>query len=257
MIDNIYIINKKKLYVYCEIKEYCQQLNNWLSTYDVVSTQKYNSYIMIFSDKVVWNTGNGEKSINKVIKQTDLYPLFYNVIANIILDNSDILLHSAVFCYNNKGVLVVGDFNSGKTALCLKALKKNMKVISADQTHLSYDNNKMIVKQGSSYMKINKNNAFFLEKENIKIEINLIINLVGLCDNGILSFSLINNKDHIIKKMFKFCTWHSDIPLFTTNMSLEIDKSKIKRWLNNIDIPFYDVRGDTEKIILKIMEELR
>lgn len=64
-------------------------------------------------------------------------------------------------------------------------------------------------------------------------------------------------KEYIIKKMFKFCTWHSDIPLFTDNIMLNIDRIKIYKWLSKINVPFYSVRGNSENIIKKIKEVLK
>lgn len=52
--------------------------------------------------------------------------------------DDDVFLHSAVLCYNDVKILVVGDFDSGKTTLCLKAMENNIEVASADQTHLGY-----------------------------------------------------------------------------------------------------------------------
>lgn len=57
--------------------------------------------------------------------------------------------------------------------------------------------------------------------------------------------------------MFKFCTWHSDIPLFTETKMLNIDRVKIYKWLSRINIPFYNVRGDSKSIIIKIKEVLK
>lgn len=141
----------------------------------------------------------------------------------MILDDNNIFLHSAVLCYNNKGILVIGDFNSGKTTLCLKAQEKNIKVVSSDKSHLYYFKDQMLLKRGSTYMKINENNEMVLDNDNCEIEIKLIINLIGACKSGKMSFYIIDNKDYIIKKMFKCCTWHSDIPLFTKNIMLSID----------------------------------
>lgn len=257
MIDFIYNINNKNIYIHCEIEEYCHKIEKWLSAYDIISSNKYSSYIKIYKNKTVWNIGGIEKIINNKIKHTDLYPLFYNLIANAVLDDDNVLLHSAVLCYNNVGILVVGDFDSGKTTLCLKAMENNVEVVSADQTHLGYVKNKIMLRRGSLYMRIGEDNEVFLSPAKSEIEIKLIINLVGVCDNGKLYFDVINNKEHIIKKMFKFCTWHSDIPLFTETEMLNIDRTKIYKWLSRINIPFYNVRGDSKNIIIKIKEVLK
>lgn len=114
-----------------------------------------------------------------------------------------------------------------------------------------------MLSRGSLYMRIGQDNEVFLSPVKSEIEIKLIVNLVGVCDNGKLYFDVVNNKEHIIKKMFKFCTWHSDIPLFTKTEMLNIDRTKIYKWLSRINIPFYNVRGDSKNIIIKIKEVLK
>ena len=257
MIDCIYNIGQKNIYIYCEIEEYCCLIEKWLSTYDTISLNHYDSYIKIYKNKLVWNIDGIENFINNKIKHTDLYPLFYNLLANAVLDDTNILLHSAVLCYNNLGVLIVGDFDSGKTTLCSKAMKNDIEVVSADQTVLCYVKNRMMLKRGSLYMKINNDNEVLSSPTKFEVEIKMIINLVGVCDDGKLCFDVLDNKEHIIKKMFKFCTWHSDIPLFTDNIMLNIDRIKIYKWLSKINVPFYSVRGDSENIIKKIKEVLK
>lgn len=257
MISSVYMIFHKKIYVYCEIEEYCQQLRNWLSTYEELHSNEYDFYIKVYKNKAIWISNGIVKYIDGKIKHTDLYPLFYNVISNCILDNNNILLHSAVLCYNGIGILIVGDFNSGKTTLCLEAIKNNIEVISADQTHLQYKKNMLTLYRGSSYMKSQNNNEKFLNNNVTGIEIRLIINIEGVCEKGMLCFTKSTNEEHIIKKMFKYCTWHSDIPLFTNNMMLDINRVKVFKWLSRINVPFYSVRGDSNSIISKIKEELK
>ena len=257
MINTVYEINGEQLFVYCEILEYGEQLKKWLKPYKENPLDIYENYIKIYKNKIEWKINGNKNCINGMIKHTDLYPLFYNIVANLTLDDFNILLHSVVLLYNNIGVLVVGDFDSGKTMLCLEALKNNIEVVSADQSILCYYKNKLTLILGSSYMKINQNHEMFLEKCNREVNISLILNIVGVCDNGNLSWDLVKNKDHIIKSMFKFCTWHSDIPLFTKSIMLNIDRLKIYKWLSKINVPYYMVRGDSKKIIMKLKEILK
>ena len=91
MIDFVYNIGQKNIYIYCEIEEYCRQIEKWLSAYDIISSNQYESYIKIYKNKVVWNINGIEKFIDDKIKHTDLYPLFYNLIANAVLDDANIL----------------------------------------------------------------------------------------------------------------------------------------------------------------------
>ena len=95
----------------------------------------------------------------------------------------------------------------------------------------------------------------FLKLDNKFIKICCILNLFSVSDNGTCRFDVVDDMYHRSKTMFKYFTWHADIPLFTENVILDIDRKKIKQWLLELKIPLYNVRGDIEKIILKIKEK--
>ena len=50
MINCTYVINKRKLYVYCEVEGYCKQIEKWLSVYNVILSSKYDFYIKIYKN---------------------------------------------------------------------------------------------------------------------------------------------------------------------------------------------------------------
>ena len=85
----------------------------------------------------------------------------------------------------------------------------------------------------------------------------MIINLVGLSNNGDLVIDNVNESNYIIKNMFKHLTWHSDIPLFSDDFILDIDRIKIKKMLSKIQVSFYNIRGDKVKVVEKIKELLK
>jgi len=254
MLNKIYDIERNTLYIYCEVPEYINIIKKRMTMFVESSTKKSNNYIKIYSDKTIYKINNYECTIQGKIIQTDLYPLFFNVISRIVNDEYNMLLHSAVLCYNNIGILLVGDFGGGKTTLCAEAIKHDMKILSTDQTILSFENDILEFKHGSKYMKVCNNDDFIINNIDNNIKIKLIVNLIGLCDNGTLLFKLIDNKYHTTKILFKHLTWHSDIPLFTDDSILFIDRIKIKKWLNKINIPLYNIRGDIKEIIRRIKE---
>ena len=255
--EKVFNINNTKLYVYCEINNYCKRINNWLDIYEETKAKNYNLYIKIYKNKTLWNINGEEHKINGKLNHTDLYPLFYNVLANIINNSSNILLHSVVLCYNNIGILIVGEFNSGKTTLCLDALKNDMQILSSDQTYLQYKDNKIFLVKGSTYMKVDEDSDLYINTQKDYIEIKTILNLVGICDKGKIIFDLIKDNKYVIKTLFKYATWHSDIPLFTDKSLLNINRIDIYKWLSKINIPVYNIRGDSEKIIENIKEVLQ
>ena len=61
-----------------------------------------------------------------------------------------------------------------------------------------------MLKRGSLYMRIGKDNEVFLNTVKSEVEIKLIINLTGVCDNGKLCFDIVDNKEHIVKKCLNF-----------------------------------------------------
>lgn len=259
MIDKVYEIGNKKLYIYCENSQYCKKIDNWVRVYkcDNNVLNNYDAYIKIYKSKLVWKVNDNEVVIDGEIKHTDLYPIFYNTIANLLLDTCNILIHSVVLEYKNKCVLVLGDFGSGKTTISLEAMKNDISVLSTDQSTLYYENNNLYLVNGSTYMKINDRKNIFVKniKRNKKIE--YIINLIGISDNGKVSFDKIDNKEYFVKTMFKYITWHSDVPLFTSSFIPSIDRFKIKEIISKYDLVLYNVRGDKIKVIEMVKELLR
>ena len=253
--DCVYKIGNDYLYVYCEICEYVNDINNWMLPYSIVNID-YDKYIKIYNDRTIYKFNDKEIVIGGKIVHTDLYPLFYNGISNIINSDLDMFCHSCVLCYNDVGILIYGDFSSGKTSLCLKSLDNGFRLLSTDQSHLRISNGVLKFINGSRYMRVRGDKDIVIDSFNDDIEIKFIINLMGVSDNGKVRFDVIKNKSHVIKTLFKYFTWHSDIPLFTDNSLLDIDRIMIKKWLGNIGCSLYNVRGDIKKIIKKIKGEL-
>ena len=253
MLKKVYLINNKKLLVLCEIKEYEDIIKKRLLLLEETTINNYDYSIEIYNDKTIIKLDN-ITTINGKLLHTDIYPILFNTISNIVNDNNNILIHSVVLSHKNVGYLVVGDFGSSKTTLCIEALKNNFTIVSTDQTIISNSNNRINCKYGSRYMKIDKNNEKIVEHNNINIEIKYIINLMGCCDNGKTDIIKVHDKEIVIKTLFKYCTWHSNIPLFTDNHILNIDRIKIKNWLQKLKIPLYNVRGDLKQIIEEIKE---
>ena len=256
MLKEKYIVGQKILYIYCEIQEYCETIRNWLVMFECAKNIGNHASIEVFGDKTVYCILGKKHTIFGRILHTDLYPLIFNTIANIYNDENNTLLHSAILCYNNSGILLLGDFGSGKTELCKKSLKYGFKILSADQSCLNITDGDLRLRYGSIFMKTRNNEVFFLTKSEEQTNIVMILNLIGVNTNGNLEFYLINEANHKLKQLFKYCTWHADIPLFTNNEMLILDRIKIKKFLSKIKIPIYNVYGDANNILKKIKEIL-
>lgn len=257
MLEKTYQIGNEFIYIYCELTEYNDGINKWMKMFNPIHNNSSDKYIKIYNNKTIYNFHGVEKTIMGKILHTDLYPLFYNAISNLINDDYNMISHSAVLCYNNIGILVVGDFESGKTSLCLEADKSNIRTLSTDQTHLKIKNECLKLENGSRYMKIRSGNDIIIQENAKEVEIKIILNLIGLCDSGVVKFELIENNYHKIKTLFKYFTWHSDIPLFSDDSLLDIDRVKIKTWLTNLNVPLYNVRGNVKDIIKRIKEVVK
>ncbi len=256
MIDNTYKICNYNLHVYCNIDEYSKIISNWLNPFSIIKSKNSDAYIKIEKGLVAWKIGDKEYSLDKTLVHTDLYPLFYNVISNLVLNDNKLLMHSSVVSLNGNGVLILGDFNSGKTTLSLEANDSGFEILSTDQSIIKIINNDLYLIKGSTYIRNRDNKDTFISSKINKTKIKLIINLVGLSDNGDLVLNEVSDTNHIIKGMFKYCTWHSDIPLFSKDVLLDINRIKIKKMLSKIIIPFYNIRGDKVLIVDKLKELL-
>lgn len=244
----IYKINDVGLLIVCNDKLLLKLIKKRLSMFKIIN--KYSNYIIIKNSLIKICVNQKLININGKVFSTDLYPILNNVISSIINDEKNIYLHSSVLSYNNHGVLLLGDFGSGKTTLCLEAEKQGFNINSADQTWISKSNNKLYLKKGSKYLKY-KNQERFLTDSNINknICIEKIIILRGVCENGKVCFLKINNKLHLYKNLSKYATWHSDQLLFTSNYTLPVNKKMIKKFLIGLNIDSYYVRGDSHDII--------
>ena len=255
MLDSVYSICNKNIYVFCNIDAYSKRLRNWLKPFTKVNRDKYDAFIKIDKKKAIWSINDNTYVINKCLDHTDLYPIFYNIVSNLLLQDNKLLIHSSVLSFNDFGILVLGDFNSGKTTLSLEALNKGFEILSSDQSILELKNNKLYFVSGSTFIR-NRDEENTYINESSEVEIKKIINLVGLSNNGDLVIDNLNDPNLVLKNMFKHLTWHCDIPLFSKDILLDIDRIKIKKILSKFIISFYNIRGDKVKVVEKIKEML-
>ncbi len=262
MIKTAYLIKNTILFIENNIVEYDDQINSRMVMFDEVEYKNdIKNYIILNYDFVNVNINSVVYKINKKLEKTDLFPLLNNVISNIINDDNNIYMHSSIISKNGQGILLIGDFGQGKTTLGLIAEKYGYDINSADQSWLTTINKKLIMTKGSRYLKYEtKENLLNKEKTNQPIEIKKILLLYGLCENGTVEETPINNNQHIIKKLFPYANWHSSIPLFTDNQMLYVNSYCIKSFLEKLiesNTTTSIIRGDVNNIMkyLKRKEE--
>lgn len=209
---------------------------------DVYTTNK----LIIKEEYILINIDDKRIEINEKVNTTDIYPIVNNVIAYAINNKNNIYIHSVVISKNGRGILLLGEFNAGKTSLANASNNYGYVINSADQTWLF--NDELVL--GSS-LNILNGKATYLEDylTSAKVKIEKIVIIKGLCSNGDTSLVKLENNNHYIKNIFKYANWHYDMPLLTKYTKLIDSGEKILEYLKNINIPTYVVRGDENKIM--------
>lgn len=259
--NNIYLIKNSKLEVSCDDGKLSNRLKNWLNIFEVIKVDKEKiiNSISIKNGKIRVVLNNDEL-LNSYLETTDLYPIVMNMLANLIDDNDNILLHSTVISKDDYGILLLGTFGVGKTYLSLIAEQNGYIINSADFSWLKIKGNELILVKGSNYLKYDNDERFLTKKYiNSHIAIKSIVFLVGMCDGNNSVFEEILNNNYIMRKMFPFANWHSSIPLISDNVNLPLDNIIIKECLFKfIDTNknFISFRGDSNKLISIINDRI-
>ncbi len=258
---NIYLIKNSKLEVSCDDVKLSNRLKNWLNIFEVIKADKKKiiNSINIKNGKIRVVVNNDEL-LNSYLETTDLYPIVMNMLANLIDDNDNILLHSTVISKDGYGILLLGTFGVGKTYLSLVAEQNGYIINSADFSWFKIKGNELILIKGSNYLKYDNDERFLSKKYiNSHIVIKCIVFLDGMCDGNNSVFEKMFNNNYIMRKTFPFANWHSSIPLISDNINLPLNNVNIKECLLKfIDKKqnFISFRGDSNKLISIINDKI-
>lgn len=252
----IYKIKNTLLNVSNEIKELDDYIFGRLSQFETIQKENTKNFLKFKQNSVEIQIEENLKIFNNKIIKTDIYPIINNIVAYLINDKDNILIHAIVVSKNDKGILIVGDFGQGKSTLATEYKINGYEINSTDQTWLQAKKGKIYQKLGSRF-DIKNNEIVMLKKEKTikNIEIKKIIRPVGICDEGKVTLNENKNKYHIIKNLASSCNWTYSMPLFTDNIELFNINIYIKDFLNKIieaKIPVIDVRGDKKKILQEL-----
>ena len=254
----VYKINNNDLLIDNAILEYDDIILKRLLSFDEIDDKSiYDNYIKINERFTEIKIKNKKITINQKLIKTDIYTILNNVISNLINDSLNIFLHSSVISYNNKGILILGDFDSGKTTLCIDSQELGFEINSADQTWLKKKNNELFLELGSKYMVFNKKETILNDNIYRKIKIDKILILKGICDKGTVNIKKLDNNIHKYKNISKYATWSAREMLVSDNVLLNLDFVKIKEFLSNINTDVFYVRGDSREVIKVLKEELK
>ena len=252
----IYKIKDVSLEVICKIKEFEELVYGRFSQFEKIDRKDQDNYLKISKEKIEIKIGNQKKELNGVVLQTDLYTVINNVLSFIIDDENNIYMHSVVVSNKNKGLLILGNFGQGKTTLANEFVKNDFKINSTDQTWLKIENNTFIQVLGSRfYIEDGKIKYISKNDSDKKVNIDEIIRIVGLCNNGDLTISKPKNIFSKVKQISDYATWSYNSVLFTDDIELYNINEKIKPFLMKLEqIPLYNVRGDKRSVVKNVYE---
>jgi DNA replication protein DnaC len=259
----IELSNGRYLEVINRIKEYEDKVECRLTSLNEVHSPKerIENLLEITPEYTLIKMGNKEYKINKKLLKTDIYTIISAMIAMISSDENNAFMHSMVVSKNNKGILLLGTFGQGKTALALEMEKEGFEINSSDQTHLLIKDNKLFMKRGSRYLKCEEGIRFLDENKTNKIlEIESIMLLYGLCDEGSYKKIKVEDENYIIKKVFPFLNWWTVTPLITDS-SIVLENIKYKEMFNfikkitNMKKDVFILRGDKHEISCRLKQE--
>lgn len=255
----VFKIKNNNLLIDNSIIEYDDIITKRLLSFDEIDEKSnIENHIIINQEFTNIIIKNKTIVINQKLIKTDIYTILNNVISNLINDDSNIFLHSSVISHNDKGILILGDFDTGKTTLCIDSQELGFEVNSADQTWLKKKNNDLYLELGSKYMVFNQEETI-LNNNNVnkKIKIEKILILKGICDKGIVNIKKLDNNIHKYKNISKYATWNAREMLVSDDVLLFLNFLHIKEFLLNINTDVYNVRGDSKAIIKVLKEELK
>ena len=225
------------------------------SSYDIVferlkqfeiSNENTDNKLIINENYILIKVDDKFIEINEKVNTTDIYPIVNNLIAYSINDKNNLYIHSVIVSKNNKGIMILGEFNSGKSTLANAFKEKGYVINSADQTWIY--NDKLVL--GSRINVVNNEIAYLSDElTNKHVKIDKIIIIKGICENGKVHIEKLENDKHYIKNIFKYANWHYDMPLLTKYTKLIDTGENIIEFLKSTKIPTYTVRGDGNKIV--------
>ena len=254
----IYKIKNELLEVINECKEYDEYIFKRFGQFEIITEEFTNNFLKFKTDSVEINLKGTYKILKNRIIKTDIYPIINNIIAYLINDENNILMHSIVVSKQGKGVLIVGEFGQGKSTLAKEFENNGYEINSTDQTWLEFKNGTIYQKLGSSFDIENGKIKILEQDKNLKnIKIEKIVRIIGLCDNGNTRININNNKYYIIKNLSSFCYWNYVMPIFTDDIELYNTNVFTKKFLKKITetkIINIDVRGDTVEILKELGE---
>ena len=224
------------------------------SSYEkIVQMNLYKNNIEIASGGIV------EKYEN--ILESDIYPILYAAIYKMTIAGDMAFVHSTVVCKDTEGILILGDFHSGKTTLALEFEKNDWIIASYDQTLIKINDGQVLLYKGSSYQSTSGYTGFIQKSEFKKIPINKVIIIHGVNEQGKVSIKQVTDFNNIYRGTWRSFLWPWITPLTNKMSIVEMDSNYIEKLYKFFEgfnkIKFYSVRGSVQEIALFFDREIK
>lgn len=225
------------------------------STYISFPASNSDSILIIEENCFIIKINSFEITKHVKIGKRDLYQVFYAFISLTVNKlNQQILIHSSIVSKNNEGILIVGDYSSGKTTLANAFHENGYEINSADRSVCQIKNGQLFTIQGTK--KINYNNIITYISDELAlktIKIKHVLFLEGISDNGELKKNSIVDKTRVKKRLFNSLIniFYAPFENFNDCMFDFVDNFyyNISKEISLLDIQFTVVRGDSNQII--------
>lgn len=162
------------------------------------------------------------------INSTDIYPIIYSAIYQLMNVDNYIMMHSCVVNNNNnEGILILGDFGAGKTTLLKEFIANGWVANSTDQSLLKIKNKNLIFVCGSTYSDNQIPNIECKKIDSIVV-INKILFVDAMVGNG--DFLNIATEEYKIKfrKIWSNMFWPWSTPLIGNMQFLSIKADQLR-----------------------------
>lgn len=226
-----------------------------------VSSINNESYYIEINRETIYCCLNNSKCVFNILNATDIYVIIYLFLYSIWSENNEYGIHSVAIKKGNDCVLIIGDFGAGKTTLSLEFEQIGWSILSADQSVIRFENNRVIFSGGSKYVSYNDFDFFLSETPINNCVVNNIVVINGLAQNGDVKIKREMSRPNLIKKVWNSMVWPWNIYLFSEKTQADFQKIEyFQRLSSEIDsftkICFWEVRGDPKRIAKKI-DDLR
>lgn len=237
-----------------EISDLCKRVMQVMDSFDNSEDQSYErtAEIHLYAKKIEIIIDGIVESYDDILA-SDVYPIMYATLYKLTIYNGKLFVHSTVVYKNMNAILILGDFHSGKTTLALGFQKKGWHIASYDQSILKANDSKLFMHKGSRYQSIAGCSGLIIQKQANNIQINAVINIQGLNEEGKSHIEEVFDFNNIYRGTWKSFLWPWFTPLTNKKSIAKMDENYVGALYKFFDffekIRFFSVRGSVQDIV--------